>query len=371
MKLADSRVLERTLNGRVRSTQSVGRNTDVEQQPSGQVQHGGTFHSALFHAIEGVIGSSNIAAVNKKRTVLLSYQRKANKLEHLRQETEAFFRTMITSSFMFDLDSKSGQEVEELAKEAMSKHFEDLLSFRFSRPASKKSLRFLAKAPAEIAQELSTHLKNSIEEFIAEFLRQMDRMSHIGIPGSIRFSGTHSDNCEFDYFRVKLVSKHTATHAEKLSELSRGAPYLVDGTWKCKAKSVYEALKIGVFKIQHVSHIHLLSDVTRIPLRSWTLPLPLRTKNVAAAIPSFLKDASYFATGTVQRIRIIARDVKDVSWEYASIETREEEVIHVDPALVIGTWVVSGFCNKEQPRVSVMRRIGAFVVHWCTKSRNV
>lgn len=286
------------------------------------------------------------------------YDHASRLLAGLRNQTTEFISAIIDGGMQFEGFETYPPKVEKSAKRALRGIAKDFLAFRHSETPNIKTLELLGKPKAELAEVYYRDISNQARQYVTEMFPLLDQLGEKGLLGRIRYSGARSENAEFTFFGSKAIMEHARQSDREVSR-KKGGVFRHNGEWWSDDTVTRETRFAGDIQLRHVWHTHLLSDVSVVPINAWKFPLPPRIKLIVDAIPTLLFPAARIVAGTVEYIRIVEKDVTKIPFEYSQTYVTEERTRHRDPALVIGNWVIAGWCDGETPKCSFRHRLYA------------
>ncbi len=286
------------------------------------------------------------------------YDQALRHLAGLRTQTTAFISAIIDGGMQFEGFDAHPEKVRNAAKQALRKMAKGFLAFRHSESPNIKTLELLGRPKAELAEAYYRDISNQARQYVTEMFPLLDQLGDKGLLGRIRYSGPQSENAEFTFFGSKAIMGRAQKSDQEVSR-KKGGVFLHNGEWWSDDTVTKQSRTSGVIQLRHAWHTHLLSDVSVVPVNAWKLPLPPRIKIIVDSIPTLLLPAARIVSGTVEYIRIVEKDLTKIPFEYSDTYVTEERTRHHDPAVVIGNWVIAGWCDGENPKCSLRQRIFA------------
>jgi hypothetical protein len=178
------------------------------------------------------------------------------------------------------------------------------------------------RSPAECYEVFAEDIRRHVSTLISALFEMLEDGVQKGVLGRIEW--TTPETCRFNFFREVVVAN------EDVRKELRGGKVVWTGT----------------HTYRHAVHLHEVTEAVKHPHPPEGLFVPERVGSAMHLVPRWLRPHLCWVTGTQVRERIIERDLKTESWEYADPSPRayEQELRRRDPAIVLeGGFVLTGW----------------------------
>ncbi len=173
--------------------------------------------------------------------------------------------------------------------------------------------------------------------------------------------------CRYHFFRrvvIQGTAEHTGTIIETMTSDEAGARARGFGRRVIGNRRTTSTHSIK-HEIRFARHQHELINAVRTSIRNSTVIMPPQIVRLVESIPEWLYPFVEVIDGHIVRELIIERDVSVEDW--TQVDVRDEPILDLDPGIVIGPYVLSGWgsveIRKEQERRQAIERAGKQQFH--------
>jgi hypothetical protein len=184
-------------------------------------------------------------------------------------------------------------------------------------------------SPAECYEVFAEDIRRHASTLVAALFDMLEDGVKKGLVGRIEWTRPHT--CRFNFFREVVIANEDVR-----KELRDG-----------------KVVWTGTHTYRHAVHLHEVTEARKHPHKPEGLFVPERVGSAMHLVPRWLRPHLCWVTGTQVRERIIERDLKTESWEYADPSPRayERELRRRDPAIVFeGGFVLCGWGISDKNR---------------------
>jgi len=223
----------------------------------------------------------------------------------------------------------------------------------------------LSKSPDVYVPQLDASLTNEAVNFSRQLIEMLQRMVDLELCGLVEWLPKQC--CRYHFFRrvvIQGAGKQTDTITEIMTsdEASAGAGGFGRRVIGNRRTTSTHSIK---HEIRFARHQHELINAVRTSIRNSTVIMPPQIVRLVESIPEWLYPFVEVIDGHIVREMIIERDVSVEDW--TQVEVRDEPILDLDPGIVIGPYVLSGWgsveIRKEQERRQAIERAGKQQFH--------
>lgn len=210
-------------------------------------------------------------------------------------------------------------------------------------------------------QQFDTALSDEVANFSLQFVEFLKRMVDLKLFGLVEWLPKQC--CRYHFFR-RVVIQGAAERTETVTEdwergfdsNSRGR--VVGNRRTTRKQSVKH-------EIRFARHEHELINAVRTSIRNSAVVMPPPVLRLIESVPEWLYPFVEVIDGQIVRERIVERDIAVEDW--TKVDVRDEPIIDVDPGIVIGPFVLSGWgsveIRKEQERRQAIEQAATQKLH--------
>ena len=227
------------------------------------------------------------------------------------------------------------------------------------------SADLLSHSPDVYVTQLDASLTNEAVNFSRQLFEMLQRMVDLELFGLVEWLPKQC--CRYHFFRrvvIQGAGEQTDTITETMtsdeaSVRARGFARRVIGNRRTTST---HSIK---HEIRFARHQHELINAVRTSIRNSTVVMPPQIVRLVASIPEWLYPFVEVIDGQIVRELIIERDVSVEDW--IQVDVRDEPILDLDPGIVIGPYVLSGWgsveIRKEQERRQAIEQAGTQQFH--------
>ena len=288
----------------------------------------------------------------KQNELVEAYVASLTQLGQFRDDTLTLIRTVYETNPEFR--QQSGTTDEQARDEAISAKLDELLAkyeIRIEMPANVLDANVVAKPIENLHSRLRSAIFEAVEGFVDQFFAELEKLVDVKCVGLIEWPG---DNvCCYHFFKEVILQEGGGTTT------SRGEVERTRGTnvgWR-KVTEVTRGRHIH----RHARHEHHVLDAFHTSISNSHVIMPPQVKRLVASIPEWLRNVVQVVDGTIFREKIVEQDYRDEKWQ--SIRVHEEPVYGCEPAVIIGSFVLTGWGPREVAAELQRREQEASVQH--------
>ncbi len=249
------------------------------------------------------------------------------------------FRTDENATHVEARDKILGGKLEEM----MTQAFAAWVPVKNSLTAS-----LMSNSPDAFIGQLDASLSEEVDRFSRQLLELLERMVDLELFGLVEWLPKQC--CRYHFFRrVVIQGPEVRTQSIKDS-------YANDTDESSGRRVIGNRRTTSTRTVQHeirfARHQHELINAVRTSIGNSTVIMPPPIVKLVDSIPSWLYPFVEVIDGQIVRELIIERDVSVEDW--TQVDVRDEPIIDIDPGIVIGPFVLSGWgsmeIRKEQER---------------------
>jgi hypothetical protein len=234
-------------------------------------------------------------------------------------------------------------------EEMMTQAFAAWLPAKNSLTAS-----LLSNSPDAFIGQLDASLSEEVDRFSRQFLELLERMVDLELFGLVEWLPKQC--CRYHFFRRVVIQgpevRTQSTNETFVDDSEESSPPGIIGNRRTTSTRTVR------HEIRFARHQHELINAVRTSIRNSTVIMPPPIVRLVNSIPSWLYPFFEVIDGQIVRELIIERDVSVEDW--TQVDVRDEPIIDIDPGIVIGPFVLSGWgsmeIRKEQERRQVAQQ---------------
>lgn len=231
------------------------------------------------------------------------------------------------------------------------KHRESLdQSMRFPVVPPDTALNFKSTGTAGLAERLLSALRERVQQFASEVIQSLQHLAKQQLVGRIEWA--NGVDCRFTFQQFALTQ-------ELLSAETRQRRIVDRRTGQRGRETLSSEVLQNTFSV--LRHEHELINARQHELSQTVFPIPLPIQALVKTIPEWLRPLVRVVEGTQIKERIGEVDVTTENWRSAP-QVVDRVLFHNDPALVLGSFVLSGWGQREIA-VETERLLGEQAVH--------
>ena len=225
------------------------------------------------------------------------------------------------------------------------------------------SADILSKSPDVYVTQLDASLTNEAGNFSRQLFEMLQRMVDLELFGLVEWLPKQC--CRYHFFRrvvIQGAEERTKTVTETTASDEAGARGFARRVIGNRRTTSTHIIK---HEIRFARHQHELINAVRTSIRNSTVIMPRQIVRLVESIPEWLYPFVEVIDGHIVRELIIERDVSVEDW--TQVDVRDEPILDLDPGIVIGPYVLSGWgsveIRKEQERRKAIERAGKQQFH--------
>ncbi len=287
----------------------------------------------LVQKISSVVGECHVAPQDGQELtdVVQAYNASLKELRTIREDAVGFIELLCGRHFVHDDQHVSGtrQSVKTASDVATTAGKpRDFLTLNPIRVSVNLEPGLFGLSVLEGARQLQADLRQSVEDFVANFLEIMDRLVELRVVGTIDWPVPTA--CRFRFFHVKLETVKD-THVTGIS--SRNGR-----DWKQTYRQTETAHTL------HGEQQHL-AQARRTELPAYQQTMPIRVRELCDQIPIWLEERIDVVDGDLFRCDTVQKHLKTEQHSEFVEETKLPYVF--DPAITLGPFVLASWLSDE------------------------
>ena len=206
----------------------------------------------------------------------------------------------------------------------------------------------LSSLPDVVVLKLNASLSEEVAAFSRQLFELLDRMVDTELFGLVEWLPNQC--CCYHFFR-RVVIQGAEVRTQSINESfdEDADPDSIRGPTGRRRVTSTRSVK---HEIRFARHQHELINAVRTSVRNSTVIMPPQIVRLVNSIPEWLYSFVEVIDGQIVRELIIERDVSVEDW--TKVDVRDEPIMDIDPGIVIGPYVLSGWgsleIRKEQER---------------------
>jgi hypothetical protein len=209
----------------------------------------------------------------------------------------------------------------------------------FSRPAD------------EYCREIESSLSQECAKFAEQFLSQLAHLVDQQLIGLVEW--LPNDCCRYHFFRQVVLQQGAESSIDPHDSWGRDVED-ESNLRRLRGNRRETTTTTVKHQIRHARHLHELINAVRTSIRNSKVVMPPQIDRLTKSIPDWLYPFVEVIDGQIIRERIIERDVSVEDW--TQVRVRDEPIVGIDPGIVIGPYVLSGWGTSEVHQVLNQRK---------------
>ena len=212
----------------------------------------------------------------------------------------------------------------------------------------------MSNSPDAFVRQLEASLSEEVDRFSRQFLELLERMVDRELFGLVEWLPKQC--CRYHFFR-RVVIQGPEVRTQSINDSfaddsDAGSGQRIIGNRRTTSRRTVS------HEIRFARHQHELINAVRTSIGNSTVIMPPPIVRLVDSIPRWLYPFVEVIDGQIVRELIIERDVSVEDW--TQVDVRDEPIIDIDPGIVIGPYVLSGWgsmeIQKEQERRQVAQQ---------------
>jgi len=302
---------------------------------------------------------TNTHGTPDREAVVSAYVNSLKQLAVYRNDVE----TLVLEAWRANLEFRQGAgETHEEAREAVvNGKLEESMAHAFLgwKPVKNIVTADLLSQPHEAyTAELNSSVSDEVTNFSRQLFELMQRMVDLELFGLVEWLPKQC--CRYHFFRRVVIQGPAELHEAVTETLPEDEDPDVDRHLGRRVIGHRRTTSTQSIKheIRFARHQHELINAVRTSIRNSTVVMPPQIVRLIGSIPEWLYPFVEVIDGQIVRELIIERDISIEDW--TQVDVRDEPIIDVDPGIVIGPFVLSGWgsveIGKEQERRRAVQR---------------
>ena len=230
--------------------------------------------------------------------------------------------------------------------EMMTQAFATWLPAKNSLTAS-----LMSNSPDAFVRQLEAFLSEEVDRFSRQFLELLERMVDRELFGLVEWLPKQC--CRYHFFRrVVIQGPEVRTQSINDSFADDSDPSSGQRIIGNRRTTSTRTVK---HEIRFARHQHELINAVRTSIGNSTVIMPPPIVRLVDSIPEWLYPFVEVIDGQIVRELIIERDVSVEDW--TQVDVRDEPIIDIDPGIVIGPYVLSGWGSMEIQKEQKRRKV--------------
>ncbi len=328
----------------------------LEDQPNGQALQG-----RLSLAISQRLpwhGFGNGAKLDREALVA-AYVASLKMLGQFHDDIQVVVREACRANLEFRTDEVEAHA--EARDAVLGMKLEDMMSQAFSawlpaRNALTASLMSLSSD--SIVMQLNASLSAEVTNFSRQFVELLERMVDLELFGLVEWLPKQC--CRYHFFRqVVIQGPEQSTDTFNVSFADDSDDSAESPVRRRRGQRRVTTTRTVKHEIRFARHQHELINAVRTSIRNSPVIMPPQIVRLINSIPEWLYPFVEVIDGQIVRELIIERDVSVEDW--TQVNVRDEPINDIDPGIIIGPFVLSGWgsfeIRAEQERRQTIQRL--------------
>ena len=293
-----------------------------------------------------------------RETLVAAYIKSLQQLDVLRDDVQRVFREACRANLEFQ--QETGETRTEARDAILCTKLNEMIdeaSCDWDRPKNIVGAALLAQPPNVYRQKLDAALEHEVANFTRQLFEFLARLVDRELCGLVEWFPNNC--CRYHFFRRVVIQDVGQTNRENST------------VWGSNSVNVREASRprvigsrrttsttTGTHEIRHARHEHEVISAIRTSIGNSTVVMPPQILRLVEAIPEWMYPFVEVIDGHIVRERIVAKTVSVEEW--AKVEIHDEPIYGIDPAIVIGPFVLSGWgsveVHQEQERLAAVHQ---------------
>lgn len=284
-------------------------------------------------------------AETQRQTLVESYIRSLNQLDGFRRDIDKLIRAACLANL--DFRQGTGTTHEGARDAAIRSTLDDMLAAAAADwPAPKNVLDGTVASQAEpaLAVQLEEALRNSVQEFVANFFDLLARLVDRQLVGLIEWLPNHC--CSYHFFKQVVIQENEGgsrvvreAFFDDFSDPSQPGPDVIG------KRRTLDVRSQGRHYRRLARHEHSVMNAVRTSIGNSRVVMPPQVVAMLENVPDWLYPFIEVLDGDIIRERIIERDIRVETW--ADTVVRDEPIYGWEPCVLIGSYVLTGWGPRE------------------------
>jgi len=243
----------------------------------------------------------------------------------------------------------------------LDRQLEDMMSQAFAAwlPARNAlTANLMSLSSDAIVSQLNASLSAEVTNFSRQFVELLERMVDLELFGLVEWLPKQC--CRYHFFRqVVIQGPEESTDTFNVSFADDSDDSNESPVRRRRRQRRVTTTRTVKHEIRFARHQHELINAVRTSIRNSPVIMPPQIVRLVNAIPEWLYPFVEVIDGQIVRELIIERDVSVEDW--TQVNVRDEPINDIDPGIIIGLFVLSGWgsfeIRKEQERRQAIQRL--------------
>ena len=197
----------------------------------------------------------------------------------------------------------------------------------FSRPAN------------EYRRDIDNSLSQECEKFAEQFLLQLASLVDQELVGLVEW--LPDDCCRYHFFRQVILQQETERDVDVHDSWDTDQ----DSDFRPRGNRRETSTTSVKHQIRQARHLHELINAIRTSINNSKVVMPPQIVRLTKSVPEWLYPFVEVIDGQIVREQTIERDIAIEDW--TQVVVRDEPIVGIDPGIVIGPYVLSGWGTTE------------------------
>ena len=287
-----------------------------------------------------------IAATPDRETVVGAYVNSLKQLSVYRIDVER----LVFEACRANLEFRQGtSEIHTEAKDAILKSKLDQMMAQafvaWTPPKNIVNADLLSHPLDYYLPQLGTSLSNEVANFSQQMFDMLKHTVDLELFGLVEWMPKQC--CRYHFFRRVVIQGAAETNqasTDTFTDANDGS-FDTDRGRRVVGNRRTTATQSVKHEIRFARHQHELINAVRTSIRNSTVIMPPQIVRLVQSIPEWLYPYVEVIDGQIVRELIVERDLAVEDW--TKVNVRDEPIIDVDPGIVIGPYVLSGWGSVE------------------------
>lgn len=298
-----------------------------------------------------------------RESLVAAYIKSLQQLDVLRDDVQRVFREACRANLEFQ--QETGDTRTEARDAILNTKLNEMIeqaSCDWDRAKNIVGAALLAQPPNVYRQKLDAALEHEVANFAKQLFEFLARLVDRELCGLVEWFPNNC--CRYHFFRRVVIQDVGETKRVNStvwgSSNGRGEsqPFVV-GSQRTTSTTK------GTHEVRHARHEHEVISAVRTSIGNSSVVMPPQILRLVEAIPEWLYPFVEVIDGHIVRERIVAKTVSVEDW--AKVEIHDEPIYGIDPAIVIGPFVLSGWgsveVRQEQERLVAVQQTATQQFH--------
>ncbi len=278
--------------------------------------------------------------------LVASYIQSLNQLDRYRRDVDGMIRAACIANLEFR--QEQGETHTGAKDAAVTGKLNEMLQSSIDAWMPVRNVvdaRLVSRPTPEIRTKLDSALKQAVADFCQQLFELLAKMVDRELFGLVEWLPNNC--CAYHFFRRVIIQENEGASERVSEERFRTSTQSDSGTGRqVIGRRIIEQTKgKGRHIHRFARHQHDVMQAVHTSIRDSRVVMPPTVQQLCETVPTWLYPFVQVIDGTIIRERIIERDASVDHWTDTQI--RDEPIIGYEPAVIIGTFVLTGWGPRE------------------------